>query len=185
MKTSVFEQSLIDNPLPKNKWEKRFTIETGISLTDPEEDIKKLKEEHGDITIKYREKKHKSCTLIVFWRDRTELEIVEYKRNRLENVIFRWLRDGKRRFVQIVSDKEASFLKYKNKMKSIAGWNHVVMGCKLNKMQKRINFYQHKIDHINFVIENYTTYTFEELENIPNRVFFDKTVDVNVFNSYL
>jgi hypothetical protein len=114
---------------------------------------------------------------VEFCNERSPEEIIQYRRDRIQHPIFRWLRDGKYRIDQIVSDKIKSYHKYK------ASYNFRTDGyipsrqkdyeAKLRRILNRTKFYMDKSKEIGFIIENYENYTYEELCVIPEIILYD------------
>jgi len=135
-----FEKSLIDNPYPKNDWEK---YSQGSK--------------NGEN----------------FCYERSLEEVVEYKRYFVKYKILRWLTDGRRRIQNIVDAKLKSVKKYNTKCTNayFSGALNRDMFSKREKKEERLQFYQSILIKIDYVVENYTEYTYEELETIPDKIF--------------
>ncbi len=103
------------------------------------------------------------------WHENSPEEIVEYKRGRVQSKIFRWLRDGRARFQTIIEEKTKSIESYEKRCQFWSTPDNMMK--KLKTKKQRLKYYQDKVDHINYVIDNYTEYTYEELERVPDRVF--------------
>ena len=102
--------------------------------------------------------------------ERTLEEIVEYKRSRVSHPIFRWFTDGKYKLQKIVEDKKISISKYQVKVDKTDPF----MVAKIVNKKSRLKHYQDKIDKIEEVMSDYTKYTYEELEDLPSRIFDEK-----------
>lgn len=111
------------------------------------------------------------------WVKRTSEEVVQYRRDRVQYTIFRWLRDGQKRIDQIISDKIKSYNKQKesynvNKIGFILT-RHREHEAKLLRKRNRIQFYMDKSHKIDEVIKNYQEYTYEELQMMPDLLLHD------------